>query len=333
MSRSVLVQAVCDSIRRAPRLVHRAAWICVVLSPLLLSCGSSSSMPGAQAPLVHAAVQDLPVDLDVVVRFDLRRIRDVLPQPLFELLLDLGLEYYGATLFQAEIEQTEVLWIGFRSLPGDSRSASGFEGDYVWVLEGKFPSETPRTWRDRFFPARDLGAGYLRYDAKQTTNRFQAGRVYEKVGERLVIASAAEVDAVEKVIERHHFARSVVPQERGAISFAANTRRLAQTLGERSPKIAAVLERALSATGHMNITQQSAELHSRISFDRHDDALVGQDALRIVIALLLSLESVDASDTDNALNNAGFHLQVVERDLVIRIEYQLPDLMAWLGFS
>lgn len=300
----------------------------LLLATLLLGCAGGPYDSIGQAPQSHAAVQDLPVDLDLVVRFDVRRIRDVLPKPIFELLLGLGLEYHGMGLFQSELEQTEVLWIGFRSLPEGSRRGSTFEGDYVWVLEGTFQSNAQSSWRDLFFPPRDLGAAYLRYDAKQIKSRFAPGRVYEKARERLVIASAAEVDAVEKVIERHYFTRTVVPQERGAISFAASTQRLAQTLTESSPKAAGVLERALGATGYVDITQQAVQFHARMAFDRREDAARGQEALRIVLALLLLLEN-----TEDAVEKAGFYLRVVERDLVIRFEYQLPDIMAWLGFS
>lgn len=307
---------------RRPRYPWAKGAACLLLFPIassLAGCAGTSPVPPRSVPEKVEATAQIPPDLDVVLRLDVEELVRKLPAPLIEAAFSSWSEAYGLTAFVPVIVGSEVTWVGLRpSLDRDS----GVIFDYVVVVEGQGPKPTIGTENDAFYSPRDLGAAYLRYDARDDSNRKKPGRVYEVAGQRWIIASAAEVDALERVVERNHHERKLVPPAQGEISISVAVDRIVDVVGERSPRFADFLDAAEHLVGYLSVDARALELHARMRFFSQRDAERANQALRLFAQLLPS----GGGSTSPSLN-----LQVVERDLVIVARADLALVLEWLG--
>ena len=207
---------------------RRLFGICALLGLCALpgwACHADRVAPPPSAPgpgMLHAS-DAMPADLDLVVRLDLRKIRDTLGGPAMTAISEQALRgLRGAdsgtdALLLGALEQTDTLWLGVR--PTRTLQAA----DSVFVLAGHFPNFDPHraTSTPRFGPAVDLGGDLRRFDRARPPSRSAPARIYVHGDDLLISLSEAEIDSVERALEEQRGAPPLEPAEKGVLSAVA----------------------------------------------------------------------------------------------------------------
>lgn len=228
------------------------------------ACGTPHiAAPSTPAPSLSSPAQAIPGDLDVVVRVDLRRMRDAVgPLALNQLEKktpgDTLRAAGDARLYDAALRDADTVWLALR--PGDSLDHT----DNVIVMKGHFADIDPQSYPclPRWRPAIDLGAAWRLYERATPTLRSAPARIYARADDLMVFVSSAEIDSTERVIEKHADDPRVEPEDKGTISVAARARALVEAVGERAPAAARLLARAsrVRADAALNVGYLTAEL-------------------------------------------------------------------------
>jgi hypothetical protein len=212
-----------------------------------LGCSREALVP-PRAPVLERPADALPPDLDAVVRLDLGRVRSALGpaglaaiKGLAAVPVEPGREPAAESVITEALEHSDTVLVGLRT------EIAPTGPDTVIVLEGRFPerSPAPRAWGR----AIDLGGDVRRWDRPAPGARSSPARLYAFGNQRLVIASAAEVDAVEAVLERGLAANALSVPERGLFAFAAKLRRVKDRLVAKAPLFAEALRNAKRVEG------------------------------------------------------------------------------------
>jgi hypothetical protein len=261
------------SVRRAP--VRRA--VALTFTLVLTACGGSRPAP-PRAPALSTPVDAVPPDLDLVLRVDLAKVRATLGPAGFASLRgeagDAIAEARQELVERAlEASDTAVLALRPELLP--------HEADNVLVLAGHFGElGVDRELRASGYAAPvDLGGDVRRFDRPGKVSRSSPARVYAFSTDRLVFVSAAEIDSVEAVLERHRAPSSLKPQARGVLAFAARLRTLGTALIDRYPDLAEAIGPASAVQGVVDSTptglglEVALELPSESSAERTSEAL------------------------------------------------------------
>jgi hypothetical protein len=194
------------------------------LSTLLGSaCHAERIGPPPSAPTLVRASDAMPADLDLVVRLDLRKMRDSLGGSAMTALSQQAVQgLRGAdratdALLLSALEQTDTLWVGVR--PTSTLEAA----DSVFVMSGRFRNFDPHRAEStpRFGPALDLGGDLRRYDRAQPPARSAPARIYAHGDDLLVSVSVAEIDSVERSLEEQRGLPALEPAEKGVLSAVA----------------------------------------------------------------------------------------------------------------
>lgn len=201
----------------------------------------------------------MPSDLDVLVRFNARGLRE-LSAPLHSQLLQFFSVQQSAPAFFDALLLSDTIWLGLRP------SFSLRKVDYVVLLEGDFRGLELSPTGDEWGPPQALAAGILRYDRPQAQRRSQLARMYALDSHRLLFASAAEVDAVGRVVEQGEANPREEPVARGLVSFVLRTQPWAQLLGERSSAVGPLLEGATSLRGSLSFSANGFNWTARLRF-------------------------------------------------------------------
>jgi hypothetical protein len=295
----------------------------VLLSAVLisLSCGPKAVGPPPPAPILTRPIDAVPADLDVVVRIDLGRIRSALGPAVMERLgqgvsVGAGSGDGTAPLLARALEHADTAWLGLR--PSDSLEAL----DSVLVLRGRFEGLDPQSlgtssaWKG---PA-DLGGGWRRYERRGKLARSAPARLYVHPDDLLVLVTTAEIDGVERALERGARDARLDPPEKGVISLAARSAALAEVMTDRSPAAARLLRksRTLSASGELSGGRLTVELE--VDFEHAEDARSAADA----VGLLARALSLTSKRWEQMLND--LHVEAVDAVLVVRVNVDL-DVM------
>lgn len=211
------------------------------------ACRSEHIGPPPSAPTLVRATDAMPADLDLVVRLDLRKIRDTLGGPTMTALSQQAVQgMSGAdrgtdTLLLRAFEQTDTVWLGIR--PTSTLSAA----DSVFIMSGRFPNFDPHRAESapRFGPAIDLGGDLRRYDRQKPASRSAPARIYVHGEDLLVSLSEAEIDSVERSLEEQRGMPPLEPAEKGVLSAVARPQALPLAL--------------LAGTGNLRRLVQSAD--------------------------------------------------------------------------
>ncbi len=275
--------------------------------------------PAAPAPTITNPQDALPGDLDVVVRVDLARMRDALGKSALDALAKRapGAGGGGGRLFNAALAHADTIWIAFR--PAKSVAAM----DNVIVLSGHFASIDPRALGP-WGPPADLGAGYRVYDRPPpaTPSRSAPLRVYARGDELIVLASTAELDAVERSVEQGAGDAHPDPPAKGAISVAARLPPLAALVSRSSVKAARLLRqgRTLTASADIAATGLTAEID--LAFDDADTAKRTADAAGLIAHALSDQGGVAGGVA------ARLHIEAVGESVVVRLALDPQQLEA-----
>ena len=204
-------------------MTRAGRWLLVLSGLFGSSCHSTRIGPPPSAPSIVRPLDAMPADLDLVLRLDLRKMRETLGGPTMTALGEQALRgLHGddretdALLLRA-LEQTDTLWVGVR--PTRTLEVA----DSVFVMSGHFPNFDPHRAEStpRFAGAIDLGGDLRRYDRAQPPTRGAPARIYVQGEELLVSLSAAEIDSVERSLEEQRGMPALEPAEKGVLSVVA----------------------------------------------------------------------------------------------------------------
>lgn len=279
---------------------------------LVLGCaGCAGAADGEQparsaphaAPSVAAPALAIPSDLDVVVRLDLDPIRAALPRgvdsPWARAALGMTGHSSSAVVRSALLGARQV-WIGWRPGPRPEH------WDNVVVLRGDFSKVDEALLAQAFHPPRDRGGGWRTYDVREMGGRAAPARVYAHLEDLWVVASAAEIDAVDRVLDGRAFEDRLEAPEQGVVSLAARLPSVATRLRHRAPKAARFLSKARTARASADLTSAGLEVSAEMEFEGVEAAERAAAALRLLLLALAVqgpswIEGVRISTTEATL--------------------------------
>jgi hypothetical protein len=244
---------------------------------LALSGCARSLPPPPPAPNLGDPADAIPPDLDAVVRVDVLRLKSTLgPLVLAALgkVANAGGEGASAFVLSA-LEQSDVVWFAFRP----ELAAGGV--DNVVVLRGSFAGLDPRSppAEPPFGSPRDLGGDVRRYERPLPRERGAPALVYAHGDELLVIASAAEIDSVDRLIDAGP-GESVRPPSRGLFAFALRLRSLRLPLARSFPRLAELLEDTRTIEGVVDLASSELTLEVSLPFGDEQSAKGAADVFR-----------------------------------------------------
>jgi hypothetical protein len=310
----------------AERVRSSSAPLLLALALLLPGCAKETIGPPPAAPVVELApVRAIPADLDVVVRLDVARLREVLGAPALEALRHTvsfvdGSEDAGTARFVTDaILKTRVLYLGFRPGPGLSPQ------DSVIVLEGRFSQLDPReyggvpAWQSPV----DLGGSWLRYDRDQPA-RSAPARIYAQSNRLLVLVTTAEIDSVERRVERGSADEGALePRASGVVSVAVRLRPLAARMRRESPQAARLLGRATELEAHGDLGSVEAHLELVLKVE------TPEEAARIAEAARAFAELIARYDQRMRALLEGFEVEAVGGTVGARLRVPRETLAEW----
>lgn len=276
---------------------------------VLVACGGEPR--GARAPVpapVLAQPSDaIPGDLDLVVRLDLGRIRQVLGADALRKLRERAgfgpdAEHEDALIIDS-LERADTAWLGLRL--AERRELV----DSVLIVRGNFRDMDVRSYRAEpgWSGQRDLGGGWRCFE-REPRRRSSPARAYARLDELFVFVTPAEIDSVERVLERGIRDAHPTPPERGIVSLAARPHAFSAGLRQRAPAAARFLAKSerLEASADLAADRLKVEIAMTMedegSARRTADAtgllvleLIEQGAIPKLIARSLSVEAVGTS--------------------------------------
>jgi len=233
-----------------------AALFCV--APSGVACESERVAAPPTGPRFARPIEVIPPDLQLTVRVAVKRLREALGDAVVERVRadsQLGAPLSDPLIGWA-LEQADTAWASMRLglVPEQT--------DNVLVLSGSFADLAPD--RSHWLTPVDLGAGWQRWDRSAAVARAEPSRLYAFAGEVLVFVSEAEIDPVERRLERGVEVESIEPPELGLVSIAASMPALARALREKAPRAADLLEKGTLLTGHADFEHTTG---ARFEFD------------------------------------------------------------------
>jgi len=248
------------------------------LLALASGCQTQRIGPPPNAPSLTRASDAMPADLDLVVRLDLRKIRDTLGGPAMTAISERAVQgLHGAdsatdALLLSALQRTDTLWLGMR--PTSTLAVL----DSVFVLSGHFPNFDPHRAASTpsFGPAIDLGGNLRRYDRARPPARSAPARIYVHGDDLLVSLSEAEIDSVERSLEEQRGAPPLEPTEKGVFSAVARPQGLPLSLFSGADSLRRLLQNSQRLELNADLTGAGVDATLALKFE--DAALAEQVA-------------------------------------------------------
>jgi len=258
----------------------------------------------------------------LTVRIAAKRVRDSLGNAVVERVR--GDSQLGAPLSDPLIgwalDRADTAWASLRLglVPEQT--------DNVLVLSGNFAELEPD--RSHWLTPVDLGAGWQRWDRSQEVARAQPARLYAFAGDVLVFVSEAEIDPVERRLERGVEVESIEPPELGLVSIAASMPALAHALREKAPRAAVLLEKGTVLTGHADFEHTSgATLELDFAFKAQEQAERSARAAELLLAALK-----DSPGPLGVVASAA-HVEALGKSVALRLKLETAVLGRLLASS
>jgi len=301
-------------------------WLGVALSGLLLACATpAQAPPPPSAPILAEPALALPADLDLVVRLDLKRLRDALGLSADTLLQRLGESASSdqpdsdtARLLMALLARADTLWIAVR--PGLSAELT----DGAIALRGDFRNVVPSLLggEPRWSMARDLGRGLLRFSREPPRVRAAPAVLYLRLPDVVVLGSVAEIDALERSVELGPLDTPLRAPETGLIAAAARLGSLRQKLARRAPTLTSYVAGAERLEASFERQGEDFRLRVDVSFQQSSE-------VSTLVATLRSLQERLRSDGNAWIDKLVF--EPLEQNLSIRVDLTARELALLVG--
>jgi hypothetical protein len=255
----------------------------------------------------------VPADLDLVLRLDLRRYREVVgadSEPSLgrlwsSFVLD-SQELSKSTAWLVPVLQsTDTLWLGCRIGQAGCR-------DFVLVLRGRFASSRVAYQFGGEREKRDLGAGWLSLDL-EAAGRTSAARLYWRSPELAILVSPMEIDSAERSVEQSRDGTRLEPSEDGLLSLVVRSKALATNLRERSPKAADWLDQSERVELRLEPSVGATAATFCVSFRDAPQAERSAQAFRMLVS--------GFSAFDRRINVKNVDVQVLHSDVMLRISF------------
>jgi hypothetical protein len=275
---------------------------------LLFGCHASPIGPPPNAPELVRPLDAMPADLDLVLRLDLRKIRETLGGPAMtaisrEALRSLhGADSATDAMMLQAFAGTDTLWLGVRPRRGLEVA------DGVWVMSGHFPDFNPHRAGSTppFEPALDLGGDLRRFDRARPEGRSAPARCYARGQDLIVCLSEAEIDSVERSLEDHRGAPPLEPAEKGAVSAILRPRAVPVELLAGSGTLQELAQRAERLEFNADLTGAGVDANVALKFDESVSAeRVSQALTELRDALRGGSGRLAKFATRVAVSNAG----------------------------
>jgi hypothetical protein len=239
------------------------ARVLVVAVVALCSCGGKSARPGDARHAVRAeAVADLlPPDLDVVVRIGWPRLR---ASPLYAFALSALPDRAIASPLAAPLERARAVLVGVRVMP------DGLRGDGVLVVE----TDATDLDIDRMLGGareRTVSQGLSVYEAKGQTARFDPSLVVVLANRGLLVATAAEADALLRTAQRGPASGRLEPPLQGLVSFALRSPAGANWAAG-GEQVRALADGMRTAHGTLDLVDQGVRLQAEVKYETPEQA-------------------------------------------------------------
>ena len=266
---------------RAALGVALAAWTSACVEPL------PPALP--PAPELDEPAFAVPADLDLVLRVNVNRLRDVLGGG-FEAVFDDLLkrtpagERDGETgrLLLAILLRANTVWLAAR--PGLSPELT----DNVLIARGPFAGIVPESiggdppWRR----SERLGGGVLRYERPAPELRSSPAVLYLREPDLVVVGSSAEIDALELTIEKGQGGPPLRTKEAGIVALAVRIPLLERRLREKAPTVARLLRGAERLSCAADVRAGHVEVNLELEYGSPESAALVAPPLREVFAVL-----------------------------------------------
>jgi hypothetical protein len=254
----------------------------------------------------------LPSDLDVALWLDIERLKALfLREPeaqLLAVLRDYGVlttpdEVANDAFYVEFLRRTTRLSVACRPYAEGCR-------DPVVLARGDYRKLDLRKALGLTRGGLDLGGGWLRYDREGIVARSGLARAYFAPPDRLVLVSYAELDAVERTVERYRGGRNPIPKEAGLASMTLRPRSVARLVESRSPAAARWLSEAQTIEVLVDRSNTTLSLVLTFGFPSQVRAEHAAVAFRLIWA---SLAKQDRQLTREA------PIEVIGAEVVVRL--------------
>ena len=278
-----------------------------------LACQPRRIGPPPNAPSVVRPLDAMPADLDLVVRLDLRRIRETLGELAMTAISEQAVHGLrgadkGTDLLLLEaLAGTDTLWLGIRPTRGLETA------DSVFVMSGHFanfdPHRAPST--PPFGLPLDLGGNLRRYDRAHPPARSAPARIYTHGDDLIVSLSEAEIDSVERSFEEQRGAPALEPAEKGVLSAVARPRVLPPEAFAGSDTLRRLAQHAQRLELNADLTNAGVDATLALKFE---DAPTAEHVGQALTAVRDSLQSAPGRLAKFAarvkVTNAGQYVSV-----------------------
>jgi len=285
----------------------------IALGSLLLvaACGPSSPPAGPKPRFELLGPADfLPNDLDFVIRIDARRLRG-------EPALDVAARGLATTdksgmlrSVLPALEQARAIFVGGRLM------ADGFHGDGVVAIEPAGSGDVGANAVDPSFQPMPGAPARVAIFERKTDSRHEAALEIVLEGGGIVLATAAEVDAVMRVVRSGPDADRFDPPARGLASFAG---RMPAAATARAATPAPIVRRiALGLARYAGFVEGGDALHVEIElFYASPEAAAG--AASLARSLLTRL-----GEAAGPLRSLSDSVQLANEAEVVRVRAAVP---------
>ena len=284
------------------------------------ACGAEPRPPAlGPAPSLAQPSDAIPGDLDLVLRLDLGRMRQVLgADAVRNLRRRSGVGAASAddeALIGDSLERAETAWLALRL--AERRELV----DSVLIVRGNFREmdivkyQADPAWGGE----QDLGGGWRMYE-RTPKQRAAAARVYARLDEILVFVTAAEIDGVERVLERGVRDAHPTPPERGIVSVAARPRAFSAGLRQRAPAAARFLAKSENLEASADVLGDRLKIELSMTMDSEESARRAADA-----AGLLALELIEQRSIPESIAKS-LSIEAVGTSVVLHVDTPLELL-------
>lgn len=328
-----------SSVTSPERRLSRRSWLAAI--GVGASFGCAARGPGAAPPQVPPKVPAdvLPGDLDLVLRVDLAGLRAELGETVLRRLrrqwLEDGLEYEVAGgWLSAAVDRASTGWLAIRPGP------SGAPLDHVLLLRGRFAEVVPNEEEEAggWGPPLQLGGGWQRRDVKGTVSRGMPARLYTRDASVIVLVTLAELDAVERTVERGlpREARlgPPLPPSHGTLGAAARSRALVPWVSSWQPALGRLLDVSRRVSLVLDLDDGGVNAEVDLGFAAGAMARPGETAAAAATAehLLRLREQLGSLPGPVAQLARGLTVRAEEGVVTARLEIdaaQLDHALAW----
>ncbi len=298
-----------------------------------------SAPPAARIPPSSPA-ELLPEDLDFVLRIDAMRIRQ--NPVLADLVRDVAKTQPSALLavMQAAFREASAVWVGTRWMSDGFHGAGGVAS--AGAAAGAPPSRATANAR----PARRIALGVIDADVFERPAALRGEAALEIVmGDRgIVLATAAEADAVLRVLGSGPDEKRLEPPARGLVSFAGRSRsgaprgepRALGTLREIAQGLVSYAGSLEEGSGPDGAPSASIAVEASLVYESPSDAARATERGKEAAARLISAGGTGAGGTgvagrgpSGAMTSMANSMTLTEVGSSVQVRVAVP--FAWLA--